>query len=92
MKWTPQKTIARQVSALGGELAELVAVAAEVGEPDHLVLLIVVAEDQERVAQSPLDGEDPLVQLGVGQVAIGVETQGRGAHRGRERWPLWSSR
>ena len=38
--------------ALGGELAELVAVAAEVGEADHLVLLIVVPQDQERVAQS----------------------------------------
>ena len=37
-------------AALGGELAELVAVAAEIGEPDHFVLLVMVPQDQERVA------------------------------------------
>ena len=59
--------------ALGGELAQLEAVSPEIGEPDHLVLLIMVSQDQERVAHLLLDREDPLLQLDVRQVAVRVQ-------------------
>ena len=47
MKWTPQKAIARQSPLSAAMLAELIAVAAQVGQGDHFVLLIVVAQDQQ---------------------------------------------
>ena len=80
MKWTPQNTIARQGVARG-ELAELVAVAAEVGEePDNLVLLIVVPQNQQLFAQPRLDRADAFPQGGRCKAPIqlvGKRTQGR---------------
>ena len=40
------------LAAVGGHLAELVAVAAQVGQGDHLVLLVVMAEDQAAAGPS----------------------------------------
>ena len=52
MKCTPQKTMyCASVSA--AIFGELVAVAGEVGEADHFVALIVVAEDDRRVPSAP---------------------------------------
>ena len=70
-------------SALRGELAELVAIAAEVGEPDHLVLLVMVAEDQELIAHLRLDGADSLLELHVRQGAERLEGEGSRAGPGR---------
>ena len=52
MKWTPQKAIAPAIAALGRHLAEVVAVAAQVGERDHFVLLIVMPQDQQLAARA----------------------------------------
>src|SRR5262249_3599398 len=49
--------------ALGGELAELEAVAGEVGELDDLVLLVVVAEDDEVFADLGLARGDGGAEL-----------------------------
>ena len=43
---------AAAIAAVGGHLAELIAVAAQVGEGDHLVLLIVMAQNQQLRAQA----------------------------------------
>ena len=64
-------------AALRRELAELVTIASEIGVPDHLVLLIMVAQDQQRVAQLPLDREDSLPEFGIRSVAIRLKFQGR---------------
>ena len=47
MKWTPQKTMYSASVLLGGPLRELEGVAAEVGELDDVLALVVVAEDDE---------------------------------------------
>ena len=44
-----------------GKLAELETVAAKVGELDHVVLLVMMAQDQEGLAQSFLAPADPLI-------------------------------
>ena len=62
--------------AAGGELAQPEAVAAEVGEPDDLVLLVMVSQDQERFAHRLFDPADPRLQLGIGQLAISLESAG----------------
>ena len=51
MKCTPQKTMYSASACVGGLLRELERVAAEVGELDDLVALVVVAEDDEPLAQ-----------------------------------------
>ena len=56
----------------GGELRELQRVAGVVGELDDLVALVVVAEDDEAVAERGLGGGDADVQLGVRQTEIGL--------------------
>ena len=48
--------------AAGGELAQLEAVAAKIGEPDDLVLLIMVSQNQKRVAHLLLDRDDSLLR------------------------------
>ena len=54
MKWTPQKMTNSASFCSAGELAELEAVAGEVGVLDDLVLLVVVAEDDEPLAEGAL--------------------------------------
>ena len=64
MKWTPQKAMARHSFVLGGHVGQLVAVAAEVGQGDHGVLLVVMAENQQpraHLAPHPLDARGELV-------------------------------
>ena len=51
----------------GGVLRELERVAGVVGELDDLVALVVVAEDDEAVAERGLGGGDADVHLGVGR-------------------------
>ncbi len=57
---------------LGGELAELEAVAGEVGIPDHLVLLVVVSEDNQLVPHLGLARRDGVGELVVGHLVITV--------------------
>ena len=72
MKWTPQKTISIGALAVGARAGELEAVAAGVGELDDLVLLVVVAEDQEPVAELRFRGADHVPErVGIGgRVAV----------------------
>ena len=56
----------------GGVLRELQRVADVVGELDDLVALVVVAEDDEAVAERRLGGGDAGVQLLIGQAEIRV--------------------
>jgi hypothetical protein len=51
----------------GCRARELQRVAGEVGELDHFVALIVMAEDDETIAERPLRGGDPRVHLVVGE-------------------------
>ena len=81
MKWTPQKTIVRQSRLLGRHLAELVAVAPQVGDGDHLVLLIVMAQDQQLRPHFAADRLDPRGKLLVAERLVGLqlgERSGRG--------------
>ena len=56
-----------------GDLArQLERVAGVVGEPDHLVALVVVAEDDEAVAERGARGGDAQLHLLVRQTEIGV--------------------
>ena len=71
-------------TALGGELTELVTIAPEVRVADHLVLLVMVSQDQERVAELALCRKDSLVQLGLRSIAVGFKLQGSQA--GAARW------
>ena len=49
------------VAAFGRHLAELVAVAAQVGQGDHFVLLIMVPEDQQPRPSAATHGGNPLL-------------------------------
>ena len=58
---------------VGGLARQLEGVAADVGEADHVVALVVVAEDQQALAEGGADAADAIAQL-VGrhrQVALG---------------------
>ena len=59
-----------RLAARGDGARELQRVADEVGELDHFVALIVVAEDHEPIAERPLGGGDPRVHLVVGQAQV----------------------
>jgi hypothetical protein len=63
------------VAIVGGHAAELEAVAGEVGELVNLVLLIMMAEDQELVAQSRFDGADPTFEVLIGTGPVRSEFQ-----------------
>ena len=76
MKWTPQKAIARHSLVRGGQLGELVAVAAQVGQGDHLVLLVVMAEDQQPLAHRGLDRVNARGERGVVQRLVAVQVVG----------------
>ena len=56
MKCTPQNTMNSASVLLLGEHREAVAVAAGVGPADHLVALVVVAEDEDAIAEGRLGG------------------------------------
>jgi hypothetical protein len=56
----------------GGQARQLQRVAGEVGELDDLVALVVVAEDDDALAERPLRGGDPLVHLVVGQAEVAL--------------------
>ncbi len=62
--------------AFGGHFRQFVAVTPEVGELDDLVLLVVVAQDQERVAECVLGGKDAFFEPGLVFVAERFEGQG----------------
>ena len=70
------------VAAVGGHLAELIAVAGQVGQGDHLVLLIVVPEDQQPRPQLVADRLDAARQLVVGERLVGLEFEGGGGLEG----------
>ena len=72
MKCTPQKTMNSRRAAAGGGARELQRVADVVGELDHLVALVVVAEDDEPVAERRLGRGDPRVHLVVRQTEISL--------------------
>ena len=71
MKWTPQKRTNSASACCGGVLAELEAVAGEVGVLDDLVALVVVAEDDQPLAEGGASGADPAVRL------VGAHLAGR---------------
>ena len=81
MKWTPQKTMDRHDAAFGGKLAEPEAVAAEIGEPDDFVLLVMVPENQQRIAQSLFYKPDSPVELFVLELSVRFECQRRNSRR-----------
>ena len=56
MKCTPQNTMYSASVLLLGEHRQAVAVAAGVGPADHLVALVVVAEDEDAIAEGGLGG------------------------------------
>ena len=60
------------VLAGGGFAAELEGVAAEVGELDDVVALVVVAEDDEAVAEEATGAVDAVGELGGGEVEVVV--------------------
>ena len=76
MKWTPQKTIARQSRLSAAILAELVAVARQVGQGDHLVLLIVVPQNQQPRPQLVAHRLNPRRERVVLQRLVGLELEG----------------
>ena len=63
----------------GGQLGQLVAVAAEVRQGDHFVLLIVVAEDQQPRAHFRPHPLDALHERVVFQRLVGGQLEGRAA-------------
>ena len=73
MKCTPQNTMNSALPRLAAACGELQRIADVVGELDHLVALIVMAEDHEPLAERRLRGGDPRVHLVVrqAQVALG---------------------
>ena len=82
MKCTPQKTMNSASGRRGRVAGELEGVAGDVGELDDLVALVVVAEDEQPVAERGLGGPGALDQVGVGRcrqvagaldAALGVE-------------------
>ena len=70
MKCTPQKTTKSASCWRGGVLRELERVAGVVGELDDFVALVVVAEDDQAVAERGLGGGDPDVHLRVRQAQV----------------------
>ena len=70
----------------GRQFGQPVAVAAEVGQGDHLVLLVVVAEDQQPRAHFRPNPLDPLAQLRVLQQLVRGQIEGRsgGGRRGTD--------
>ena len=56
----------------GGVLRELERVAGDVGELDHLVALVVMAEDDEPIAEGGASGGNAHVELVVGETEVGV--------------------
>ena len=76
MKCTPQKTMNSASGRAAASLGQLERVAGDVGELDHLVALVVVAEHEDPVAERGLGRAGPLDQVGVagrGQVAGTVD-------------------
>ena len=59
-----------RVEAARGQLAQAVAVAAQIRQGDHLVLLVVMAENDQPVAERLAGSADAAQQLGV--AALGV--------------------
>ena len=59
-----------------GQGAELIAVAAQVRQGDHFVLLVVMAEDQQLAAQGGADLLDPRGQFRVFERFVGLKLVG----------------
>ena len=72
MKCTPQNTMYSASVLLLGEHRQAVAVAAGVGPADHLVALVVVAEDEHAVAERRLGGLDAGGELGLGCAGVAL--------------------
>ena len=60
-----------------GQGGQLIAVAAEVGQGDHLVLLVMVPQDQEPPAHAGADLADPFAEDIAGQFLIRLQLAGR---------------
>ena len=60
-----------------GQGAELIAVAAEVGQGDHFVLLVMMPQDQEPPAHGGADLLDPLREQIAGQFLVRLQLVGR---------------
>ena len=67
MKCTPQKTMYSASGRAGRVAGELERVAGDVGELDHLVALVVVAEHEHPLAERVLGRAGPRDQVGVGR-------------------------
>ena len=63
MKCTPQNTMSVAAVVVRGEAGQLEGVAAGIGPLDDLVPLVVVAQDQEPIAERRLGVGDPGVEL-----------------------------
>ena len=61
------------LAAVGSHLAELIAIAGEVRECDHLILLIMVTQNQQFWPQFVADGLDALLQLVVRERLVGLQ-------------------
>ena len=72
MKCTPQKTMYSACAAAGGRARELQRIADVVGELDDLVALIVMAEDDEPLAERRLGRGNPRVHLVVRQTEVAL--------------------
>ncbi len=70
MKCTPQKTMNSASGCATDLLRELEGVAGVVGELDHFVALIVMAEDDDAAAERRLRRGDARVHLLVGQAEV----------------------
>jgi hypothetical protein len=57
---------------LGGFAGELEGVADDVGEADDIILLVVVAEDDEAVAKLGFAGGDAVDEVALGELGVGV--------------------
>jgi hypothetical protein len=66
------------IAADGRLAAEFEAIAAQIRQRDHLVLLVMMAEDQQRRAHLRPDRLDPPRQLGAVERFVGLERKGRG--------------
>ena len=94
MKWTPQKMMNSASSRKAACLGELEGVAAEIGELDDVVALVVVAEDDETVGELGAGDTDAFAQFAGAEVEVGVGDFGLPSRGGgvRRRAGWWRGR
>ena len=94
MKCTPQNTMSVACVIVRRELGELERVADRIGPDDHLVALVVMAEDEKPVAEGRLGRRDPIDELVGGREGVVVrqrslKSQHVGASPLRGSAPQW---